>query len=685
MENYPHFLYGGDYNPEQWLDYDGIIDEDFKIFKKAGINALTVGMFAWAKLEPEEGVYDFSWLDDIFERANANGMKIVLGTPSGARPIWLARKYPEVLRVNANRTRNLIGGRHNHCYTSPVYREKVVQIDRMLARRYAGNPALILWHISNEYGGECHCPLCQEAFRNWLKQKYHNNLDELNEQYWSAFWSHTYTDWDQIEGPAAPGLGSSMSNGLNLDWKRFVTYQTTEFFKAERDAVKEFTPDVPVTTNLMGVYTGLDYRTLARESDIVSWDSYPRMAGPNEDAVPAAQAFRHDLMRGVGNGKPYLMMESTPSLVNWADVNKMSRPGQLKMMSMQALAHGSDSVQFFQMRKSRGSFEKLHGAVIDHSGHDDTRVIREVSDLGADLKKLDDIVGTGVKSEVAIIYDWENRWALDDAQGFKNFADSDKKGYLSEVLQHYRCFWSKGISTDIIGMKDDFSGYRMIIAPMLYLCPEDTGRRLSEFVAAGGVLVTGYCSGMVNENDLVHMGEFPGAGLNKVCGVWNEETDALYDGQTNGISAFGKTYQATDYCAIIHSEGAEVLGRYETDFYAGMPAVTANRFGEGEAYYIAFRGDDGFLNDFYENVLVCHPVTRNLDTYLPQNVTVSRRVVNDREFLFIENYNAEPRTVALDNRKYIDMLAGERVSDRVNLNAYEVKVLRTVSPAPGAD
>jgi len=256
IDKFPHIIHGGDYNPDQWLDRPDILEEDIRLMKEANCNTMSVGIFAWASLEPEEGKYDFDWLDQVFERLHNNDIKVILATPSGARPDWMADKYPEVLRVNADRKRILFGGRHNHCYTSPVYREKTQEMNRKLAERYGDHPALILWHISNEYGGECHCDKCQEAFRDWLQKKY-GTLENMNKAWWSSFWSHTYTDWSRVESPAPNGMQSI--HGLKLDWKRFVTAQTIDFYKNEIKPLRELTKDIPITTNFMGLYDGLDY------------------------------------------------------------------------------------------------------------------------------------------------------------------------------------------------------------------------------------------------------------------------------------------------------------------------------------------------------------------------------------------------------------------------------------------
>jgi beta-galactosidase len=679
-EKCPHFLHGGDYNPDQWIDTPEAWDEDMRLMKLANCNAMSIGIFSWSSLEPEEGRYEFGWLDTIMDKLATNGGYAVLATPSGARPAWMSQKYPEVLRVGPNRVRNLHGQRHNHCYTSPVYREKTAAINRKLAERYKDHPALIVWHISNEYGGECHCELCQEAFRSWLKRKYHNDLDQLNRAWWTGFWSHRYTDWNQIESPAPHGEVSV--HGLNLDWKRFVTYQTIDFYKNEIAPLRALTPDIPITTNLMGTYPGLDYRQFAKELDVAAWDNYPSWHNDAESTGELASriAFVHDLNRSLKDGKPFMLMESTPSLVNWQPVNKLKRPGMHLLSSLQAVAHGADTVQYFQWRKSRGSAEKLHGAVVDHCGHEHTRVFREVAEVGDVLKKLDGVIGTTVKPDVAVIYDWENRWAIDDAQALRR----DKKDYEQTCQNHYRAFWKRGVPVDVISMDVDFSGYKLLIAPMLYMVRRGVAERIEAFVQSGGTFVTTYFSGYVDENDLCFLGGFPGP-LRKVTGIWAEEIDSLYDQDRNALILSGKTglggeYDIHTFCELIHPETAEVLATYKSDFYAGRPALTVNRFGNGRAYYIAARTENRFLEDFYKGLVSELGLMKALETDLPEGVTAQLRTDGARRFVFLMNFSEAEKTVSLNSTAYTDMLSGKAVPAEMTLRPYGVKIMEGALP-----
>ena len=668
-------LHGADYNPEQWENYPGIIENDITMMQQAKCNVMSVGIFSWAKLEPREGEYDFAWLDSIIEKLYAAGIHIFLATPSGARPAWMSQKYPEVLRVGRDRVPALHGGRHNHCMTSPVYREKTLKINRLLADRYAQHPAVLGWHISNEYGGECHCNLCQEKFRDWLKARY-QTLENLNHAWWSTFWSHTYTDWSQIESPSPQGEVSI--HGLNLDWRRFNTAQVSDFCRHEVAPLKVVNADLPVTTNFMEYFYDYDYWQLAKEIDFISWDSYPMWHREKDETTLACYtAMYHDMMRTLKGGKPFVLMESTPSTTNWQPTSKLKKPGMHILSSMQAVAHGADSVQYFQWRKSRGSVEKFHGAIIDHVGHLDTRVGREVTRLGSMLERLPGVVGCRTEARVAIIFDQQSRWAMDDAAGPRNMGME----YEKTVNEHYRPFWEKGIAVDVIDADQDLSPYALAIAPMLYMVRQGFAERAEAFVANGGHLVTTYWSGIVDESDLCYTGGFPGP-LRNLLGIWAEEIDCLDEGERNLVqglagnaSGLQGPYQVRHLCELIHAESAQTLATYRDDFYAGRPAVTMNRFGKGKAWHVASRNDLPFQRDFFAGIISELALTQAIDADLPPGVVATARTDGESSWVFVQNYTAQQQLVTIP-QGYIDCMTDAAAAGETVLLPWDCRVLK---------
>lgn len=653
---FDHIIHGGDYNPDQWIKTPEIWDEDMRLMKLAQVNSATINIFSWSLIEPEEGVYNFEWLDTIMDKLHANGISVILATPSGARPPWLAQKYPEVLRVEENGIRNEFGVRHNHCLTSPVYREKVRNINRIIAERYKNHPALKMWHISNEYCGECHCELCQEAFRNWVKEYYHNDIEELNDKWWNGFWSHRMNDWSQINSPKS--RGENHVSAMKLCWNRFVSDSHISFYENEIAPLREITPDIPITTNFMRMYDGIDYQKFAKHLDLISWDNYPAWDKGNNISQAVETAFVHDAFRSMKNGQPFFMMESTPSLVNWHDVNKLPKPGMQELSSIQAVAHGADSVQYFQWRKSKGGHEKYHGAVVDHCGHENTRVFRDVARLGGVLEKLDGVVGQYSDAKVAVICDWENIWATKHFCGFNNI----NRDYIGECIKWYKPFYKKGVAVDVIPMDCDFSKYDLIIAPFLYMLKDGTIERIEEYVASGGNFVATYLTGLVDENDMCFLGGFPANRLKDVFGIWNEETDSLPEGMKNTVVFDETCYDAVHVCDIIHSTGSKILGEYQNDFYADMPAVTENSFGKGKAYYVAFRNDAYFADDFCNKLIEKVGISADSGIKANGGVFVRKRGNN----VFVMNFSDTEASVNLD-KEYTNTLNGEKVCGKVTL------------------
>ncbi len=607
--------------------------------RQAHCQVATLGMFAWARLEPEEGRYEFGWLDRVIEILSEQGRWFILGTPSAAPPAWMAGRYPETLRVGSDRVRKLHGNRVNYNLGSAVYREKTREIARQLAQRYGDHPRLLAWHMSNEYNGADYSPESIAQFREWLRRRYHDDLNALNHAYWAAFWSHTFGSWDEIDAPGRP-LGEVATQGLIVDWQRFVTDQTIEFMLNEAAPLREISPSVPVTTNLMGTYPGLDYRKFAPHLDFVSWDSYP---SPESDVMATETwvnvSFKHDLMRSLKRDRPWLLMESTPSTANWYTNMTLKRPGMHRFEGLHALAHGSDGVQYFQWRQSRGGEEQHHGAVVTAGGASNTRVFAEVRSLGEELETLGDLSGTLTQAQVAIVFDWEAKWALDASSG----PVRGDKGYDATVLDHYRAFWEMGVSVDVIGLDDDLSPYRLLVAPMAYSLRPGFAERVKGFLEAGGTFASTYLSGWVSESSLLYL-EGLGGPLREILGIEIEELDVLPDGRTNSVEfldgnplQLSGSFAVSRFCELAHTKGAEALAVYGTDFYAGRPAVTRHRLGEGTAYYVGARCGFDFVKSFFHRISVDAKVNLPTGLPLPTGVTVQTRLSEKEEFLFVLN------------------------------------------------
>ena len=672
----PCFWHGGDYNPDQWKHIEGIWEEDMRLANLAHVNTFTVGMFQWTSWEPKEGVFDFAWSDKLFDMIAKNKCQVIIGTPSGARPAWLAEKYPEVRRVTRDGVRQPFHGRHNHCASSPIYREKVSIINEKLAERYGKHEAFAnLWHLSNEYNGECFCDLCIKKWQEWLQKKY-STRDNLTDAWWAKFWSHEFTDWSQIRNP------DSSIDGMVLDWKRFTTDLCIEFINVEKQAIRKHS-DAPVTTNMMGVYcNALNQWEVAKHLDVVCWDSYPKFRGTPQDYETASlTSMSHEIYRSYKSGKPWLLMESSPGPTNWTPTPKAKRENQLLTESLQAVAHGSDSVLYFQYRKGRGSHEKYHGAIVDHVGHENTRMFKEVTKVGEALQNLSPVIGAVTDVEVALIYDWENRWAIETSCGPRTGSHGFQREYLETCESHYRTFWQKGVAVDLISMDCDFSKYKLIIAPMLYSIRSGFKEKLEQFVYSGGTFVTTYLSGWVDEYNRCFLGGFPGP-MKDVLGIWSEEMDSLYDDEhnlivteCNNMLGIKGTYKASTYCELIHLTTAEIIATYGKDFYCGRPAVTENSFGNGVAYYIASRNEQSFQRDFYTPIIHKLNLKRAWRHELPEGVLVRDRIANGKTFKFMMNFSPFGKTVHHTGSKMKDIITGDIFTGDILMASWGTRVL----------
>ena len=669
---FDHFLFGGDWNPEQWPE--DTWEHDLDMLEDAHINEVTINVFSWALLQPTEDRYDFSMLDKIVALLVKHDFNIVMATGTAALPGWMVRLHPETIRTEQNGTRHVFGGRHNFCPTSPYFRKASRALAAHVAERYAGTPGLVAWHVCNEYGGGgglCYCDHCAEAFRTWLKNKY-GTVEALNKAWCANFWSHTIYDWGDVAPPVSYGDGISdakcVVSGLQMDYRRFQSQAQLACYTNERDAIRAYDAATPITTNLMGMFKDLDYFEWAKEMDVVSWDNYPGM-----DTPPSFTAMCHDLMRGIGGNKPFMLMEQTPNQQNWFPFCKVKRPGEVRKLSWQAVAHGADTVQFFQMKQSIGGCERFHGAVIAHDGTEQSRVFKETAALGGELDRIGKrIMGSQIRAKVAIMFDWQSYWSLEGCVG-----PTAGFSYPNEVHRFYRAFWRRNVPVDIIEITtplDKLKQYDLVVAPALITVLPGVAETLESYVSEGGSFITGYMAGIHDEHDLVVPGGYPGK-LRDLMGAWVEEIDALAPDETIEVHGDAVDAKGEIVAGIIHREGARRLATYGGgEFYAGHSALTVNTYGKGKAYFVGTPLDETGMSAFMAPIIK-ELGLKPLDT--PEDVSLSVRYGDDGvRYAFLINNSESDKRLCLDELNGgVELLTGHVVDGPVELKPYGVNVI----------
>jgi len=654
--NLDHIPFGGDYNPEQWTP--DVWARDDAAFAAAHVTTWTVGVFAWALLQPDEAAFDFSSLDATFERAERTGRDIVLATPTGAVPPWLATAHPDVLRTDFEGRAHAYGQRHNACPSSRAFAEASVRIAGKLAERYAGRP--VAWHVGNEHGGACYCPNCAAGFRRWLRARY-GTLDALNDAWNTTFWSHVFTAWDQVVPPNAlsehwRGEDHTAFHGITLDYRRFMTDAMLERFTAEKAAIRRFDPGTPVTTNLMGAYRPLDYHRWAPALDFASWDNYPPTMRSE-----ARMALTHDLVRGLKDGAPFWLMEQTPSRTAARDVNPLKPPGVMRLWSWQAIAHGADACCFFQMRASRGACEKDHGALIGHAGRAGGRVFAEMTALGEEVGRVGPaLLDARTPARAALLFDWDSWWALEMADGPNRHVR-----YLDVLVAWYAALWRLGVPLDVVPVAAELARYDVVLAPVLHLVKDDVADRLAGVVARGGSVVTGVLSGRVDASARAFLADDPGP-LGGLAGVVADETDAREPGVAVPVRlSVGPVPEASGTLVfellVPADEHTRIVGTYGGDWFAGATAVTrrSDPATGGECWYVGTVLDDAGLDAVLGEVAArCGLVDGAAP---PPGVERTVRVAPDGTvFTFVLNHNDADATWTVP-ADATDLLTGDAV------------------------
>ena len=587
--------YGGDYNPDQWPEE--VWDDDVRLMKKAGVNLVSVGIFSWAKIETSEGVYDFDWLDRIIDKLGEAGIAVDLASATASPPMWLTQAHPEVLWKDYRGDVCQPGARQHWRPTSPVFREYALKLCRAMAEHYKGNPYVVAWHVSNEYG--CHNRFdysedAEHAFQQWCEERY-GTIDAVNDAWGTAFWAQRMNDFSEIVPPRFIGDGNFMNPGKLLDFKRFSSDALKAFYIAERDALAEITPDLPLTTNFMVSASGsvLDYDDWGDEVDFVSNDHYFIPGEAHLDEL----AFSASLVDGIARKDPWFLMEHSTSAVNWREINYRKEPGQLVRDSLAHVAMGADAVCYFQWRQSKAGAEKFHSAMVPHAG-EDSAVFRDVCELGADLNKLSDegILGSRLaKSRVAVVFDYESEWATEHTA-----TPTQHVHHVDEPLAWFRALADQGVTADVVPVRGAWDGYEMVVLPSVYLLSEETTRRVRDYVVGGGRLVVTYYTGISDEKDHVWLGGYPGT-IRDVVGVRVEEFMPMGDDFTGvpdrlELSNGAVAHDIADVIGSVDGT-ATVLETFKDDPWTGMdgaPAIVAHTFGEGRSVYVGARlGRDG--------------------------------------------------------------------------------------------
>ncbi|TMD33564.1 MAG: beta-galactosidase [Chloroflexi bacterium] len=626
LERLPHMAYGGDYNPDQWPEE--VWEEDVRLMQESGVNLVSLGIFSWSRLEPQQGRFDFAWLDRIMDMLHEGGVRVDLATATASPPPWLSHAHLEMLPVTADGVRLWHGARQHYCPSSPVYRDAARSLVGALAARYANHPALAMWHVGNEFGchvAACYCDVSAAGFRAWLQERY-GDIESLNRAWGTDFWSQRYSDWDEVLPPRRTPTWPNPSQ--QLDFMRFSSDALLECYDIEHAVLTDKSPGVPVTTNFMRFFKPLDYWKWAEREDVVSDDVYQDPADP-EAGMRSAMAS--DLMRSLGRGRPWIRMEQTTNRVNWRDVNVPKAPGQMRLWSYQAVARGADAVMFFQWRQSRAGAEKFHSAMVPHGRPESSPTWHEVVKLGRELGGLDAVCGSRVTAEVAILHDWDSWWALELPS-----KPSIRINHVAQLESYYRHLFDANVTTDFARSSDDLSAYRLVLAPSVYLISDEAAAKLTAFVEAGGTLVMSFFSGIVDPFEHIWLGGYP-APFRRLLGLEVVDWLPLSDGEqvvlrfNEGAMARGDVWSEQ-----IAPAGAEVLARFSGSSLDGQPAVTSHRFGQGRAIYVATRPDPAAMARVLKSAVSEAGVKPVLEA--PAGVEVVRRSTPRSSMVFLLNH-----------------------------------------------
>ncbi|MGI6497143.1 MAG: beta-galactosidase [Kiritimatiellia bacterium] len=655
---------GADYYPEHWDRRRW--RKDAELMQKAGFNVVRMAEFAWVFLEPEEGRFEFDWLDEAIGVLHARGISTILGTPTAVMPAWLARHYPETLSVDAKGHRVEWGVRKNNCFSSGAYRLLSERITRAMAGHFHDNPAVIGWQTDNEFGGpECFCDSCRAEWHAWLRRRY-GAIDALNKAWGTHFWGHVFREWDEIALPVDP---ASHNPSACLDWKRFHSWIQVRFQHDQVAILREVCPKHFITHNFMGLYSGLDYYDLARDLDFVSWDNYPVWGAP--PAQLDMSAFAADVMRGLKR-KNFWIMEQTAGPGGWSHFGRNPRPGEIRSVAYQQLARGADGQVWFRWRTCTAGREQYWHGLLQHDGRP-LRRYKEAAQVASEYRRLaPELAGTTVKAEVAMVYDYETIWATDIQPGYEGHS------YQEAARRFYAALHRLGVNVDIIPPSADFSAYKFVLAPDLYLLPDALAKRLDAYVKAGGVLLADCRLGVKDETSLCHERTLPGL-LSDVLGIAIEEYSTIPEAEGTPVAGgkdFPGRFTAERYADYVKPRAASALASFEAWYLKCFAALTRNAYGKGVAWYVGtVVREPEFYDRLMAEAIASAGVKPLLPATAPLGVEVSCREGGGRKLLFVVNHTQEPVEVAVPAGK-TDLLSGGKTGETLALDRYGVAVLK---------
>jgi beta-galactosidase len=661
---------GVDYYPEHWPQERW--ETDLRMMREAGFNIVRVAEFSWILFEPEEGRYEFDWLDRWLALTDKYGIKVIVGTPTAIMPAWLARKYPEALEMKSTGQRTVWGGRRHNCYSDKDFRRLSEGVVHALAEHYANHPSIVGWQVDNEFGNaDCYCDKCQAGFQRWLQRKY-GNLAELNRAWGTHFWGQRLADWEEIPIPNNRTGDWAISNpSASLDWVRFMSHQQVEFNDMQVRILREKCPPSQfITHNFMGLHNSLNYYDLARELDFVSWDNYPKLS----PAIPIDASLAADVMRGIKK-RNFLIMEQTAGPLGWEVFSRNPQPGELRKICYQQLAHGADGQIWFRWRTCTVGREQYWHGLLGHDGKANSRY-QEAAQVAREYRQLAPyLAGTTPRPKVAILYDYDSIWALKIQPGYPG-AD-----HPAAIKRYYHALFRAGVDVDIVRPGDDLSRYRLVLSPHLHVLTDAVANQLVEFVEAGGVLLADCRTGVKDETNLVYDRTLPGL-LSPALGIEIKEYESLALGivdkkettyKIHTQSPLGASYTAAHYADWITPTSAVPLAQYDQQHLTEFAAVTRNEHGDGIGWYV---GTIVSEPEFYDKLvarLLSDAKIRPL-VQPPAGVEATVRRYDKRGLLFLINHTPEEKSIAVPQGKR-DLLTNNPSGQSLTLEPFGVAVL----------